>query len=206
MRTYLKVFFVIVIQLLCAATASATSFSFTPSVITNMQSTVNAKCVSSYTGAHSELLAGTGITNPFDWVGELRRNCTLVKQDGEKVAGKQGDTIRTNNADDFSYTTLLSAPRVENTRYCTWDKSSFWIANNTSLQLPDRLLAQGNASACGETTVFGGGGGGGEGLGSWEPDPFPGFGGNTVCDGGPSWSHVEDFRIVIVCGHAPKRE
>lgn len=202
MRTYIKIFFVLAIQLAGAGTASATSFSFTPSVVTNLQSTVDAKCVSSYTGAHSELLVGTGITNPWDWVGELRRNCTLVKQGGTKVAGKQGDTIKTNNADDFSFTTLLSAPRVQNTGYCAWDKSSFWIANSTSLDLPDRLLAQGNASACGETTVFGGGGGG-EGLGSWEPEPFPGFGDNTLCGGGPSYSVIGDFKTVVICGPAP---
>lgn len=47
------------------------------------------------------------------------------------------------------------------------------------------------------------GGGGGGGIGPYEPPSFPGFGDNTVCGGGPSYSEIHDFKTVIKCGPAP---
>lgn len=60
------------------------------------------------------------------------------------------------------------------------------------------------AQALGATAPsIGGGGGDGGTIGSWEPPTFPGFGDWTVCGGGPSYSVIEPFKTVIVCGHAP---
>ena len=48
-----------------------------------------------------------------------------------------------------------------------------------------------------------GGGGGGEGIAPWEPPPIT-FPDSGFCGGGPSYSIYEDFKIVVVCGHAPR--
>lgn len=50
----------------------------------------------------------------------------------------------------------------------------------------------------------GGGGGGGVSL-TWEPEPII-FPAGEFCGGGPSHSIYEDFKIIVRCGPAPKRD